>query len=582
VGTTTIQGLTFTGGSTGGPGGAIRIDGTSAPQILDNDFRNNSANSQGGAVFINVGPMAGTTTVSGNQFGTVAEPNRSTNSQGGGLFLEVSQAPTVVSGNHFVGNEVVNGLGGGAAVFPLGNGAALTVSDNTFQANTVTSGFDGGGMLIAAFSSAPITLSHNNFVENKISASGTNNRHGAGLALVNNVLTGATPTVTQANNSFDENLITTSGGGEAGGAGEWIAGLSVTSTNDSFTSNTIEHANAEGGGVGVEGEKPGMTFIPGELHATNLVADGNRLGAGGKGAGVYVGIFDTCPVADCPSVVELNDSTVAGNCVDAGVGGGSPGIAGSGLDTLTLRNSIVYNAQATLICGTPPVVADVDGFTAPNMTATFSDLCVGVGGAGGPVTGAGNICADPLLNDPHFGGFHQVPGSPTIDAGSNALVPAGVTTDLDLQPRISGAAVDMGADEVIVAPPPTAGDVTKPKFKLVQGVLTVDSHGRVKIKLSCVEDTRCIGTISLVTQKPLIAKRKAKKLKLGSKRFNVPGNKTSTVTLKLSKKARKLLARKHSLKVVETVSGKDTAGNAAKAKRTVTLKRAKPKHHQRH
>src|SRR5439155_8678938 len=38
-------------------------------------------------------------------------------------------------------------------------------------------------------------------------------------------------------------------------------------------------------------------------------------------------------------------------------------------------------------------------------------------------------------------------GSPVIDAGSNGLVPAGVSTDQRGLPRISGASVDMGAVE---------------------------------------------------------------------------------------------------------------------------------------
>jgi hypothetical protein len=73
-------------------------------------------------------------------------------------------------------------------------------------------------------------------------------------------------------------------------------------------------------------------------------------------------------------------------------------------------------------------------------------------------------------------------------------------------------------------------------------------------------------------------KRKARKLKLASRRFNIAGGKTTTVTLKLSKRARRLLARKHSLKVVASATGRDSAGNRAKtARRTLTLKRAHAK-----
>jgi hypothetical protein len=285
-------------------------------------------------------------------------------------------------------------------------------------------------------------------------------------------------------------------------------------------------------------------------------------------------------------VLELNDSTVAGNCIDAGTGSDAPGIAGSGDDKLTLRNSIVYDTQATLPCASPAAAAEVSGFTAPNTAVTFTDLCAG----GAPFTGAGNICADPLLVNPHFGDYHETAASPTVDKGSNGLVPSGLTTDLEGQPRIIGSAVDMGADEFqppLVAPPvspPGAGkDTLAPVFSILKQTLIADSRGRVKFKLRCTENTRCIGTISLQTARPVIAKkRKARRLKLASKRFNVAGGKTSTVTLKLSRKARKLLARKHSLKVTATVTGKDTIGNAAKSvKRTLTLKQKRPKHRRR-
>jgi len=45
-------------------------------------------------------------------------------------------------------------------------------------------------------------------------------------------------------------------------------------------------------------------------------------------------------------------------------------------------------------------------------------------------------------------------GSPALDAGSNALVPAGVTTDQRGLPRISNGTVDIGAFEsqVVIVP----------------------------------------------------------------------------------------------------------------------------------
>jgi hypothetical protein len=50
--------------------------------------------------------------------------------------------------------------------------------------------------------------------------------------------------------------------------------------------------------------------------------------------------------------------------------------------------------------------------------------------------GTGNIDADPLFVDSASDDYHLSPGSPCIDAGSNTYVPAGVTTDLDGNPRL--------------------------------------------------------------------------------------------------------------------------------------------------
>ena len=58
----------------------------------------------------------------------------------------------------------------------------------------------------------------------------------------------------------------------------------------------------------------------------------------------------------------------------------------------------------------------------------------------------GNISADPKLTDYKFGQFHLQPGSPCIDAGANDVVEA-EWKDIDMQNRISGSAVDIGADE---------------------------------------------------------------------------------------------------------------------------------------
>jgi len=105
----------------------------------------------------------------------------------------------------------------------------------------------------------------------------------------------------------------------------------------------------------------------------------------------------------------------------------------------TLTNCILWGDSATT---DGDEIADDSSTTA----VTYSDV-------DGSHAGTGNIDADPLFVS--TADLHLQSTSPCIDAGSNAAVPSGVTTDLDGDPRIvdgpdadSIATVDMGAYEL--------------------------------------------------------------------------------------------------------------------------------------
>jgi hypothetical protein len=128
--------------------------------------------------------------------------------------------------------------------------------------------------------------------------------------------------------------------------------------------------------------------------------------------------------------VGLYDSTISG------------GGAGTNASYLTAMNSIIAGNTT-----------DVDAGTTVNVASSFN--LIGTGGSGGLSNGVnGNIVGvDPLLTLANNGGptrtFGLLPGSLAIDAGNNALIPAGTTTD-QRGPgfaRISGSNVDIGAFE---------------------------------------------------------------------------------------------------------------------------------------
>jgi hypothetical protein len=533
VGTTTISGLTFRHGHAAS-GAAISMTGASAPQIVGNTFSENTATSMGGA-----------------------------------LRLQVAGA-AVVTGNVFTANSATSN--GGAAEIEVGPSGSLALSGNRVQANTVTpsptADAVGGGIAIRDAAPTGVTVADNQMLENTIGPS-SGERVGAGLYLA---ASGAGQSaVRQVRNHFDENSIAGSAAGEAGGAGEWVVGARVDSARDAFTSNTISRGGGEGGGVGVEGALAGATPVRGELHASDLVSAGNRLAAGGRGAGIYAGGIVTCTATDCPSVLELNDSTVAGNCVEAGAGSRAPGVAGSGDDTLTLRDSIVYDHQPASACTTMPALVDIAGFG--SVSAASTDACQDVAGTGTPLPGPGNLCANPLLDNAPLGGFHETAASPTIDAGSNALVPAGLSLDADGQPRVTdgngdgSAFVDMGADELPGKPLPL--DTTPPKLTIVSRTVRETATQRVHIRVKCVEQTHCGGTLSLTTTS------RHKRYGSGSGRFNIVGGRTGTVILKLRKKARSLLNHHSKIRVTARATARDLSGNVGRTTKRVTVKARK-------
>jgi hypothetical protein len=116
--------------------------------------------------------------------------------------------------------------------------------------------------------------------------------------------------------------------------------------------------------------------------------------------------------------------------------------------------------------------------------------------------------------------------------------------------------------------------------------LTVNAAGGVPVKISCpAGETVCSGTVTLRTLTAVsagahAAKTKSKKaiLTLASASFSVSGGSVKVVTLHLSAKARRLLARAHKLRARATVLAHDPAGASNTALSVVTLTLAKAKH----
>jgi hypothetical protein len=198
----------------------------------------------------------------------------------------------------------------------------------------------------------------------------------------------SSPTVTDC--TFSDNYAPWSGAGMY----NWYCD-SLTVTNCSFSSNSASQA---GGGLFNDRSN---------ALVTNCTFSGNSASLYGGGmANWYV----SPTVANC---------TFSNNAASSG--GGMYNYASS---SPTVTNCILWSDSGGEISG--------------SATVAYSDVQ-------GGFAGVGNIDGDPLFVSP--GDLHLSPASPCIDAGDNSAVPPDVTTDLDGNPRIQGAAVDMGAYE---------------------------------------------------------------------------------------------------------------------------------------
>jgi hypothetical protein len=408
------------------------------------------------------------------------------------------------------------------------------------------------------------TLTANKFTDDGISTATGREAFGGGLFLGNSSQAETLVSATQSGNVFEGNTIASpTPTAVYGGGGEWAPSVDLTSTDDSFIKNSLPGPQ----GVGAASEGAGLGVITAECakEATasamldDAVLVANTIGApseGGEseGAGIYAGCFPTHPNGHFH--LSLNDSTVAGNQAPGGISG----IDGEDTDQLALANSIVAS---------PPGQADIGGFRAVSggsLTSLFSDACVPGTSSSTPLPGEGNICANPQLTAEG----EETPSSPTIDAGSNALVPAGLASDAFRHARILAghagcsqsfpAIVDMGADEFIApemsCPPPVAPRPPVPG--LTHYISRKISTTGVAVKLSCssTDGLGCSGTIILTANETLQGKkviavgsshRTRASVRLGQASFALAAGATGTFTVKLNSTGLKLLRHFHAI-----------------------------------
>lgn len=221
------------------------------------------------------------------------------------------------------------------------------------------------------------------------------------------------------------------------------------------TSGTIARNRVSAGGE--FSTRPAIAVNNGE---GTLVLDilANRIDAPGYNGGIA--LFQQDGAGDLSALVA-NNLVVGTVALTGPLPGGISVLANVGsADVLVLNNTLADNAigfaaRATangtlsgnfannLVAGNAQHGIVIDSASASDVTNEHN-LVFG----NGPdtfVPGPGTVSADPQFVGPDD--FHVLASSPARDAGNSALLPADLFFDLDGNPRMTGATVDIGAYE---------------------------------------------------------------------------------------------------------------------------------------
>ncbi|MGH2271881.1 chitobiase/beta-hexosaminidase C-terminal domain-containing protein [Anaerohalosphaeraceae bacterium U12dextr] len=366
-----------------------------------------------------------------------------------------------LAGTNLTASAVLDGFvitgGNGTDTQAFGGGmynyaSSPTIINCTFRANSAavvsdSSFFLSGGAILNYYSSSP-AISHCVFTENYgWYGGGVCNLYSSNPTISDCVfnhntavwgggicnphawaLSGSKPVISRC--TFQDNTATVGGGIFNGNYTQMVM------TGCTFSNNS---SGSSGGGIH-NGNYTSLTM-------SNCVFDRNS--ASSYGGGV---IGPSLSITNC--IFSRNSAAYSGGGLAVNMSsnsiitnsifyGNSSGSAGGGLSIdygVTLNNCIVWGNTA----GTPhsKQITLISG-----MSVNYCNI------QGQIVFGLGNIDADPLFVDAANGNFRLQPGSPCIDAGINAAIPAGVIADLAGTPRIvdgncdGNAIVDMGAYE---------------------------------------------------------------------------------------------------------------------------------------
>jgi len=391
--------------------------------------------------------------------------------QGRVFYITGNVSPTV-EGLSIIGGDAA-GLGGGPQGYDVGGGVYILTATVTFRNNRVfgnVSPYHGGGLALCHSSA---TLSSNNISENSSKYAYS---LGAGLYLYNSDAT------------IDDNTISFNSDALMGG------GVHIEQSEAILSGNTITSNMADGGG--------GICLYHSDALVVDNIVVSNTATQGGAilTSGGHLTLRNNTISANTASydgglymaggVAMLADNIIYSNTASSG----SAGLSLWGSDTTLINNVIadnqtdgldgaVYIGNSTLRMLHTTIVrnrsGDGSGLYVSNdsnvvltntiiashtvgitVTASSAITLEGTlwydneqdsGGDGAIFTGTVNVCGDPAFLSPDIGDYHIGAASAAIDTG----VDAGITIDIDGDPRPYSYGMDIGADEYVGPLPPS-------------------------------------------------------------------------------------------------------------------------------